>query len=183
MTTCDKLNQLKEKHHVSTAKLADLSGVPYGTISTFLSKRSNTIGFDYMVKICDALGESIDWFAHTDDVFAEYDRPAAAPAPAPVAQIEPHVVIAHLDAEMDRIAETALEHVMTAQAFRTMQSNVLWWRAIAISLMAVFVSWLIWDITHPVVGLVQYSTMIPPTSESVGDVFGRVAGWLRSLFA
>jgi len=184
MTTRDKLNQLKEKHRISTAKLADLSGVASGTISTFLSGHSNTIGFDNMVKICDALGESLDWFAHTDDVFAEYDKAAPAPVPAPTpASAEPRVVIAHMDAEMDRIAGDALERVLTSQAFRTMHINVKWWRGIAISLMAVFVLWFAWDVTHPHMGLIQYTAMLHPTSGSVGDLFGRVAGWFRSLFA
>lgn len=184
MTTRDKLNQLKEKHHISTAKLADLSGVPYGTISTFLSRHSNTISFDYIVKICDALGESLDWFAHTDDVFAEYDKAAPAPVPAQTpASAEPRVVIAHMDAEMDRIAGDALERVFASQAFRAEHANVQWWRGIAIGLMVVFILWFAWDITHPYMGLIQYTALLPSTSGSVGDLFGRVTGWLRSLFA
>ena len=158
-TTREKLNQLRHKCGLSVAAMAAKSGVAQGTLSTFLSGNTATIGFDNLIKILDSVGVSADWFAHVpeiteDTVLPTPDQPAA---PAPVAPPEPKVVIAHLPEDMDKAAADAMERVMTSPAYKAMLTNVRWWRGIALCLLAaIVIVWLVLEIKHPAAGMIRF---------------------------
>ena len=147
-----KLNLLKEKHGLSNQKIADLSGVPIGTVSGIMSGQTAQPGFEAVSAIVTkAFGESLDEF------YSELPKKdfAAAEAAKIAAQEHHHVQVTHLHGDMKELAKEAVASVYTNEAYRLLYSNLKWWRAIAIILVALVVAWFTWDITHPGMGMIN----------------------------
>lgn len=72
MTFAEKLRELRDAKGLSEAKLAEVSGIPFGTIHVYsLGRRKPS--FAAVVKIAAALGVTCAAFADCDDV-AEGDQ-------------------------------------------------------------------------------------------------------------
>jgi transcriptional regulator with XRE-family HTH domain len=79
MTFGERLKELREAADLSEAKLADMSGVPFGTVHGYgLDTRKPT--FENVVKLARALGVSVEAFAGC--VEEEAAPPAKGKAPA-----------------------------------------------------------------------------------------------------
>lgn len=79
MTFAEKLRELRDAKGISEAKLAEASGVPFGTVHEYgLGRRKPS--FAAVVKLAKALGVTCEAFAECDDVAAE-ESPKAEPAP------------------------------------------------------------------------------------------------------
>jgi transcriptional regulator with XRE-family HTH domain len=70
MTFAEKLRELRQARGLSEAKLAQSSGVPFGTLHTYVLG-SRTPSFPYVVMLAKALDVTCDEFADCDDVQAE----------------------------------------------------------------------------------------------------------------
>jgi transcriptional regulator with XRE-family HTH domain len=91
MTFPERLRELRDAAGLSEAKLAEISGVPFGTLHNYgLGLRKPT--FAAVVKLARALGVDCTAFAGCDDVTAGNDSPAEVEQPAgekPAAQPRP----------------------------------------------------------------------------------------------
>jgi transcriptional regulator with XRE-family HTH domain len=85
MTFAEKLRELRDAKGLSEAKLAKLSGLPFGTVHTYgLGKRKPSL--ENAVKLAKALDVDCRVFAECDDIATgdgqEDEKPAAAKKPA-----------------------------------------------------------------------------------------------------
>lgn len=70
MTFAEKLRELRDSKGISEAKLAEASGVPFGTVHEYgLGRRKPSL--TAAVKLAAALGVSCEAFAQCDDVTGE----------------------------------------------------------------------------------------------------------------
>src|SRR5262249_38095353 len=97
MTFAEKLRELRDEKGLSEAKLADLSGLPFGTVHVYgLSRRKPSLAS--VVKLPAALGVTGEAFAGCDDGADE--KPAKptkrkkCPPPAPASRL-PRVLPPH----------------------------------------------------------------------------------------
>jgi transcriptional regulator with XRE-family HTH domain len=76
MTFAEKLRELRDVKGLSEARLAEASGLPFGTVHVYgLGRRRPS--FAAVVRLARALGVSVEAFAGCDDVTGE---PEAEPA-------------------------------------------------------------------------------------------------------
>ncbi|MFO0806244.1 MAG: helix-turn-helix transcriptional regulator [Gemmataceae bacterium] len=83
MTFAQKMRELRDAKGISEAKLAELSGLPFGTLHVYAIGRSIP-SFPSVVAIARALGVTCEAFSGCEDVNPERkaDEPAKAkPAP------------------------------------------------------------------------------------------------------
>ena len=60
-TYIDRIKQLKSERKITNQQLADLTGIPIGTLSKILAGISDSPKLANIISICDALGCSIDY--------------------------------------------------------------------------------------------------------------------------
>lgn len=152
------LNALKEKHGLTNQQISDASGVPLGTVSGIFSGQTARPAFQDIVAILTAMEESVDEFCGI-----AAPRPVAEECPAPpMVEHRLHsITFAPFKADTRELVKEAIEEVHASDAYKILDSHVRWWRTIAIILIALVVIWFTWDITHPDVGLIQYSSAQP----------------------
>ena len=169
MQISSKLNDLRNKHGLTYQQLADASGVPIGTLKSILSGTTASPAFETVCAILRAMGESVDEFCgYTAPAQIAEEVPAAAPV---IAEHRHYFTVTPLHGDMMNITRDAIADVYSGEAYRIVHSNLKWWRAIAITLIALVIGWFTWDITHPKVGLIQYSTQVP---EQAGNTLGAI---------
>ena len=78
MTFAEKLRELRDARGVSEAKLAVVTGIPFGTLHNYAIGR-RPAPFAAVVKIAKALGVTCEAFAACDDVVAGDTSPPAEP--------------------------------------------------------------------------------------------------------
>lgn len=150
-----KLNLLKEKHGLSNQKIADLSGVPIGTVSGIMSGQTSQPGFEAVSAIVTkAFGESLDEF------YSELPKKdfAAAEAAKIAAQEHHHVQVTHLHGDMKELAKEAVASVYTNEAYKFLYNSLKWWRAVSAVLAVLALIWFVWftwDMAHPDKGLIN----------------------------
>ncbi|VTR94024.1 xre family transcriptional regulator : : HTH_3 [Gemmata massiliana] len=77
MTFAEKLRELRDAKGLSEAKLADLSGVPFGTVHEYgLGRRKPS--FAAVLKIAKALGVTCEAFSMCSDLIGEEQPPEPA---------------------------------------------------------------------------------------------------------
>lgn len=155
-----KLNALKEKHGLSNQKIADMSGVPIGTVSGIMSGQTSQAGFDAVCAIITSMNESIDEF-YTGRPAPKESSDVAEQQQNAVHEHHHHFQMMPLHGDVKNITQEAIASVFAGEAYRIVHSNLKWWRAIAIVLIVLVISWFTWDITHPNVGLIQYGSIAP----------------------
>lgn len=80
MTFAERLRQLRDEAGLSEAKLAEASGVSYGTLHEYVLGRRHP-SFGNVVKIAKALGVTCDAFAECDDIAEEKPKKKRRPRP------------------------------------------------------------------------------------------------------
>jgi transcriptional regulator with XRE-family HTH domain len=76
MTFAERLRELRDEKGISEAKLAKLSGLPFGTVHIYSLGRSKP-SFTSVVKLAKALGVNCTAFADCEDVAGERPTKAA----------------------------------------------------------------------------------------------------------
>ncbi len=78
MTFAEKLRELRDAKGLSEAKLAEASGIPFGTVHVYAIGRRKP-SFASVVKLAKALGVSCEAFAGCDDIVGEEEDEPPAP--------------------------------------------------------------------------------------------------------
>lgn len=74
MTFAEKLRELRNARGLSEAKLAEVSGIPFGTVHVYSIGRRKP-SFAAVVKLAKALDVTCEAFAECDDIAKEADEP------------------------------------------------------------------------------------------------------------
>ncbi|QJW93117.1 helix-turn-helix domain-containing protein [Frigoriglobus tundricola] len=82
MTFAEKLRELRDAKGLSEAKLADASGLPFGTVHVYAIGRRRP-SFAAVVKLAKALGVTCEAFAECDDIAGEDEEEKKPEKPAP----------------------------------------------------------------------------------------------------
>lgn len=153
----DRLNALRNKHGLTYQQLADMSNVPVGTVKSILTGATASPGFEATCAILAAMGESVDAFVG-NDVRPTHEPAQPVTESAQVVEHHHHFGFAPVKGDIRETMKEAMTEVYAGEAYKVVHSNLVWWRAIAIALIALVVGWFTWDITHPDVGLIQYGS-------------------------
>lgn len=78
MTFAEKLRELRDAKGISEAKLAELSGLPFGTVHVYALGRRRP-SFAAVVKLAKALGVDCTAFSACDDITGEDEPEPPAP--------------------------------------------------------------------------------------------------------
>lgn len=163
----NRLNQLKEKHGLTNQRIADGSGVPSGTVSGIFSGQTARPAFEDVVAILTFMGESIDEFC---GIAQPQAHAGTVPADQPGTTVHHHhFALMPLHGDVKKITQDAITDVYSGEAYRIAHSNLKWWRAIAIALIALVIGWFTWDITHPKAGLIQYGSITPAITSGMTE--------------
>ena len=60
----DRVKELKKEHGVTTVKLAQMTGIPFGTLNKLLTGQTKNPSLDTVEKIASALGSSVSYIAY-----------------------------------------------------------------------------------------------------------------------
>jgi len=82
MTFAEKLRELRDAKGLSEARLADASGIPFGTVHVYSIGRRKP-SFAAVVKLAKALGVTCEAFAECEDIAGEEEEKPADKKPAP----------------------------------------------------------------------------------------------------
>lgn len=157
-----KIGALMEKHNLTNQSLADLRGVPIGTISGIRSGKVANPGFETICAILTAMGESADSLYRGDSIQSA-SKPSAPEPSAQEKMIQQTATVAAQAATLieknesishyrDRIA--ALESELKWERRRTVRlQTALVALFIAIVVLAAFY---IWDVRNLHSGLTAY---------------------------
>lgn len=148
-----ELNLLKEQQHMTHQQIADGTGIPVGTVSSIFSGQTARPSFQDVVAILAFFGASVDSFCGL-----------AAPPPDGSASPAPLCLMREDTAEACR---GAIRDVMTSCVHKTQHENLVWWRSIAIGEMLFIIGLLVWDVLHPDMGYIQYSTVMTLGAENM----------------
>lgn len=134
------LKALKSKASASTKSLSDLTNIPEDTINNILYGKIASPSFETVATLVRALGGSLDELAgiYTDK-----------PIPAPKENSPTHDPVAEL--------KEAYAHERASFERGIRHRNVM--IVALLVLMLLFLSWLVWDITHPEIGLIRYKEL------------------------
>jgi len=164
-----KLNALKEKHGLTNQQISDASGVPLGTVSGIFSGQTSRPAFQDIAAILTAMGESIDAFCGISPAHAHSETENAPQSVKTAEHHYHHFQFSPLRSDMRDLAREAVREVYASDAYKILDGHLKWWRIITISLIALVVIWFTWDITHPEVGLIQYSSAVPAITTSMHE--------------
>lgn len=156
MTTGNQLNDDRIRHNMTYQQLADASGVPVGTVKSILTGATASPGFEPVCAMIHAMGESIDAFYS--------GVPQAQPQHRNAAQAEETITDNHnllpLRDEIKVIAGEAIHAVYQTDVYHNLHNNLRWWRAVALIETGFIFFLLVWDITHPSMGYIQYAAAV-----------------------
>lgn len=160
------MNELKDERKLTNQQISDGSGVPLGSVSGIFSGQTTRPAFQDVVDILGFFGVSVDDFLGL----------APKPNPEPTAAVKHHhsISFANISDETKALARTAIREVYESEAYKNTQENLRVWRLVAIAEMALIIGVLIFDITHPNMGYIQYSVTLEPIARSLIDWITRV---------
>lgn len=143
VTISEKLCKLRGKYKVTNQQLADMTGIPIGTISGIMSGQVSSPSYANVCAILTALGEDIEQFNAGED----------SPPPHKPDQIER---LDHFQAKLEQIVAEAITRAYTADIVNQARRREKRLQTIIELMMLLIVAILIWDITHPNMGYVRY---------------------------
>lgn len=79
MTFAEKLRELRDAKGLSEAKLAELSGIPFGTVHEYGLGRGRKPSFPAVLKLAAALGVDCSAFSACSDMLEDEPKKPAAP--------------------------------------------------------------------------------------------------------
>lgn len=168
MPYSEKMKVLRTKHNVTYAQWSEMSNVPEGTIKSICAGTTENASFDIMCRLITSLNESIDEVYH--------GRPAAIGSEEMKKDLAPneqhhyhHFHIMSMRGDMREMAKEAIASVHATEAHKNAQKNLAWWRCIALAELAFIAGVLLFDITHPEIGWVQYAAALMPSVTGLGD--------------
>lgn len=146
MLISEKLSKLRAKHKVTNQQIADLSGIPIGTISGIMSGQTANPSFAYVCAILEALEEDIAAFYRGEDSPTQ-TKPAQPDTIETLDRIQRKAV----EITTAAITKAYADDMVVRSERRERRSMML---NFAFIVLIVFV--LVWDITHPDMGYVRY---------------------------
>lgn len=138
---------LRDKTGLSVRALSDQTGVPENTINNILYGRTASPSFDVVAALVRVMGGSTDELAGIPRPTPP--DPVPPPAPAPKENSPAHDPVAELKEAY------AHERASFERGLRHRNIMIL----VLLVLMLLFLSWLVWDITHPEIGLIRYKEL------------------------
>lgn len=157
-----RIGALMEKHNMTNQSMADKTGIPIGTISGIRSGKIQNPGFENVCALLSAMDESIDVFYGLPSQSSQF---SCASPPDHQLHTAPNIVIT----DARRIAQDAVQGVYESAAIVSLSNSLMWWRFLAIALLAFILFFLIYDITHPTMGYIQYSAAFLPSAHQIFD--------------
>lgn len=152
-----KIGALMEKHNLTNQALADLSGVPIGTISSIRSGKVANPGFDTVCAILSAMGESADALYSGDFAQSAQEPSAQEKMIKQIATVAAQAATLKAQSESithyrDRVA--ALEAKLESERRRTvrLQTALVALVVAIVALGAIY----IWDVRNLHSGLTAY---------------------------
>lgn len=146
MTTSEKLCKIRAKHKVTNQQIADMSGIPIGTVSGMMSGQIASPNFSAVCAILEALNEDISAFYRGEEV-------EAPPKQQSINHID---LLDRVQAKAERIATEAITQACTSNLLQRSEKRERRSMALNVFFIAIIVFVLIWDITHPNMGYVRY---------------------------
>lgn len=172
MPYSEKMKALRTKHGVTYDQWAEMSDVAVGTIKSICAGTTENANFDTMCRLITSLNESVDEF-YTG-------RPAALGSEeikkdtADEQHHYHHFHIMSMRGDMREMAKEAIASVHASESHKSAQKDVTWWRCIALLEMAFIAGVLLFDLTHPDMGYIQYLASLVPTAKGIGE-------WMRMI--
>lgn len=155
-----ELNLIKEKQHMTNQQIADGTDIPVGTVSSIFSGQTARPSFQDVVAILAFFNVSIDDFCGLDFPRPE---PVAPPEPSPAQ----HPPLSVMREEVADACRGAIRDVLTSSIHKAQHGNLLWWRWMAMGEMLFIIGLLVWDVTHPNMGYIQYSAAMMPSAKDM----------------
>lgn len=146
-----QLNDDRIRHSMTYQQLADASGVPVGTVKSILTGATASPGFEPVCAMIHAMGESIDAF------YSGIPQPTPDTAARKMESITDNHNLLPLRDEIKIIAGEAISSVYHTDVYHNLHNNLRWWRAVALVETGFIFFLLVWDITHPAMGYIQYA--------------------------
>lgn len=146
----DNLKALQDKAGMTTAQLAEKSNLPVDTINKIRSGATRSPNADTLARLSVALGVPVDV------LLAEDGKPQSASGLLPdntMYQLYLAAMARQKESYELTISSLGKSH---AQTLAHVERNSRRWFWVAVVLMAFIVFILVWDITHPTMGYIQY---------------------------
>lgn len=167
MSTCEQLNDDRIRHNMTYQQLADASGVPVGTVKSILTGATSNPGFEPVCAMIQAMGESIDaFYSGVPQTHPQHHHAAHA-----AETITDNHNLLPLRDEIKIIAREAIQAVYQSDVVKNSHNNLKWWRGLALAETALIIGVLIFDLTHPNMGYIQYMAAL--ISDRSFDIFFR----------
>lgn len=150
MNIGDNLKVLQDKAGLTTAQLAEKANLPADTINKIRSGATRNPNADTLARLSVALGVPVDV------LIAEDGKPQSAPGLLPddtMYQLYLAAMARQKESYELTISSLKSSHAQTLSLYER-HSRRWSWLAMALIVFIVFV--LVWDITHPTMGYIQY---------------------------
>ena len=109
-----ELNRIKELHGLTHKSWAEMSGVPIGTVSRYLSYNVGVPNFAHICSMLGCIDESVEaFYASVNGSSAKADVPAFVPESTPVDPQRDRSLLASMQERVSEQNETILEHLST----------------------------------------------------------------------
>ena len=162
MPYADKMRELKNKHGVTYAQWSEMSNVPEGTIKSICAGTTENASFAIMCDLITSLNESIDEFYHGHPAALGSEEIKKDAGPNDQHHYH-HFHIMSMRGDMREMAKEAIANAHTTEAYKSAQNDIKWWRFIALAELAFISGVLLFDLTHPDMGYIQYMASILPS--------------------
>lgn len=166
------LNELKTQTGLTHQQLADMTGVPYGTIPKYFSPGmdDDAANFEIVRKLVTAMHGSLDTLAGIEPPLPVVDE---APEQSPTVH-EHRFSFMPIKAEIREMMTDAIAQVYSSEAYKSLHNNLKWWRGLALVETAFIVGVLIFDITHPTMGYIQYAAALISNLQGMSGQWHRI---------
>lgn len=156
VTISEKLCKLRGKHKVTNQQLADMTGIPIGTISGIMSGQVHSPSYANVCAILTALGEDIEQFnAGEDSPAAEHSAHAQALQQAATVAAQAAMLEARdesIEHYKDRVSALDTELQLERKRVERLQTVLVALIVAIIALAAIY----IWDVRNLHSGLTAY---------------------------
>lgn len=162
------LNDLKARTGYTQQQLSDVTGIPAGTLPRYFTDMDDdSANFEIVRKLVVAMCGSLDELAGIAPPAAKEGTTEPPPVQQPV-----HFSFQPLRDDVREIAREAICRVYESEAYKNIEKNVKSWKALALAETAFIILVLLWDITHPTMGFIQYTAISDPVTQGLID-------WIR----